>query len=428
MKYMVMECHAGYAVLMDEESRFVRAANLHYTVGQTVTDPVLMDQPEKESRISRTAFIRIAAAAACLVTVSAAGLAFWYRSRKPQSVVMLVEEKRYEMSLNSSGEVIYIQSDNADGETVTDSYDGQHMQLADVLETVLQDSINEGAVSTETPVQIYLSAENEKSSRKVREQIEEEAAKLKLTAAVEEVEKTDPRLEPPKPGQKPDPPQPPEHTAPEPPKDNPKHEQHTRPAEPPKPGKDNGHPGEKPAEPGKQTDSSTETPSEPEKDTGLPAENPPAPGETPEKPADKPHGPGNQPARPGEQQENRHSEDNRSEQHGSENRGEHPVHPEEPAASAEQRPARIPPVLTEHTPETLPQDDRAEQLPEHPAPELRTPDGQQPELPAPEAPAPESIQPEQPEPALPVPETPVPQADELPQSEPTAPDQTDPAA
>ena len=42
MKYMVMECHTGYAVLLDEEGRFWKAANLHYQVGETVEDPVRM--------------------------------------------------------------------------------------------------------------------------------------------------------------------------------------------------------------------------------------------------------------------------------------------------------------------------------------------------------------------------------------------------
>lgn len=44
MNYLVMECHEAYAILMDEESRFFHAANLHYTVGQTVTSPILMQQ------------------------------------------------------------------------------------------------------------------------------------------------------------------------------------------------------------------------------------------------------------------------------------------------------------------------------------------------------------------------------------------------
>ena len=42
MNYMVMECHPSYAVLLDEEGRFLKAANLHYKTGQIVHDPVLM--------------------------------------------------------------------------------------------------------------------------------------------------------------------------------------------------------------------------------------------------------------------------------------------------------------------------------------------------------------------------------------------------
>ena len=50
MKYMVMECHTGYAVLLDEEGRFWKAADLHYEVGQTVENPVLMKQPQPSGR------------------------------------------------------------------------------------------------------------------------------------------------------------------------------------------------------------------------------------------------------------------------------------------------------------------------------------------------------------------------------------------
>ena len=44
MSYLVMECHPGYAVLLDEEGRFLKAANLRYEIGQTVYDPVLMKE------------------------------------------------------------------------------------------------------------------------------------------------------------------------------------------------------------------------------------------------------------------------------------------------------------------------------------------------------------------------------------------------
>ena len=50
MKYMVMECHPGYAVLLDEEGCFRKAANLRYEVGQTVEEPFLMK--ERQSGLS----------------------------------------------------------------------------------------------------------------------------------------------------------------------------------------------------------------------------------------------------------------------------------------------------------------------------------------------------------------------------------------
>ena len=50
MKYLVMECKTGYAVLLDEEGRFRKAANLHYQVGETVEDPVLMRDPSNQNR------------------------------------------------------------------------------------------------------------------------------------------------------------------------------------------------------------------------------------------------------------------------------------------------------------------------------------------------------------------------------------------
>ena len=45
MSYLVMECRRSYAVLLDQEGRFVKAANLRYEVGQTVLDPVLLEEP-----------------------------------------------------------------------------------------------------------------------------------------------------------------------------------------------------------------------------------------------------------------------------------------------------------------------------------------------------------------------------------------------
>lgn len=43
MKYLVVECHPSIVVLLDQEGRFFKAANLNYEVGEIVENPVLMD-------------------------------------------------------------------------------------------------------------------------------------------------------------------------------------------------------------------------------------------------------------------------------------------------------------------------------------------------------------------------------------------------
>lgn len=37
MNYLVMECHPGYAVVLDETGRFLKVANMRYEVGQRVS-------------------------------------------------------------------------------------------------------------------------------------------------------------------------------------------------------------------------------------------------------------------------------------------------------------------------------------------------------------------------------------------------------
>ena len=58
MSYVVMECHPGYVVLLDEEGRFLKAANLRYEVGQTVYDPVLMKEDVQRLQVLHALSLR----------------------------------------------------------------------------------------------------------------------------------------------------------------------------------------------------------------------------------------------------------------------------------------------------------------------------------------------------------------------------------
>ena len=46
MSYLVMEVHPAYAVVLDQEGRFLKAANLHYQVGERVEQIVPLREPQ----------------------------------------------------------------------------------------------------------------------------------------------------------------------------------------------------------------------------------------------------------------------------------------------------------------------------------------------------------------------------------------------
>ncbi|MBR5404706.1 MAG: hypothetical protein IK107_00265 [Oscillospiraceae bacterium] len=184
MKYLVMECHPGYAVLMDEASRFVRAANLHYEVGQTVTAPVLMQ--EEAPRRSRAAVIRIAAAAACLLLISGVGLHTYLTRQKAKSSVRLCSELEFEMQLNSAGEVIRISSSTENGQAMLDNYRTGKKDMVQVVSDLLTMQCEQGYLAEGETVSVYIDADDDKKFEEYKSGLETEVPKLNLQVSVQE--------------------------------------------------------------------------------------------------------------------------------------------------------------------------------------------------------------------------------------------------
>lgn len=64
-----MEVHPAYAVVLDEEGRFLKAANLRYQVGDTVRDIVELRRPRGKRPALWKPLSGVAGLAACLCIV-----------------------------------------------------------------------------------------------------------------------------------------------------------------------------------------------------------------------------------------------------------------------------------------------------------------------------------------------------------------------
>lgn len=145
MSYLVMECHASYAVLLDEEGRLVKAANLHYQIGQTVEAPVIMREPEaaKVSRLPRKLGATVAAAA-CMVLLL---LGYYQNYMAPYTAIALSINPSVLMELNRQGDVVDLEGLNDDGEDLLEGYRPASKDRLEVTDALIDRAIAMGYLS-----------------------------------------------------------------------------------------------------------------------------------------------------------------------------------------------------------------------------------------------------------------------------------------
>ena len=156
MKYMVMECHTGYAVLLDEEGRFWKAADLHYEVGQTVENPVLMKQPQPSGRrrITRLVSSTVAAAAACLFLFF--GFGYYQNYLRIYSSIYLSINPEVQMDLNRYGNVVRLTGTNEDGAKLLEGYSGRGKDKLTVADELIDRAIEMGFLSEGGQVSFFI--------------------------------------------------------------------------------------------------------------------------------------------------------------------------------------------------------------------------------------------------------------------------------
>lgn len=181
MKYLVMECHEGYAVLMDENAGFVNAANLNYSVGQTVTDPVIMSDSTAGKRRKAIVLTRYIAAAACMVLLLGGSYTYYAHNYKTYSTVVISSEANIRMSLNKKGKVIKLESIDKNGEEILKGYNGKGKDKVTVANELLEIGISKGLLSNGDTVEFFVSDGDQDDFDELRSEIENERPELNVS-------------------------------------------------------------------------------------------------------------------------------------------------------------------------------------------------------------------------------------------------------
>lgn len=188
MKYVVMECHTAYAVLMDEDSRFVKAANLNYEVGQTVENPVLMESFKQTKTAKLITIKRIIAAAACLAILTSSGYIYYRMNFKTYSTVLISSESDIRMALNKKGEVLYLESNDLSGKKIIKTYDAKGKDKVTAANDILKKELEDGVISSGDTVELYIKTDDSVNYDAYKSEFEKEIPRLNLNVKVHGME------------------------------------------------------------------------------------------------------------------------------------------------------------------------------------------------------------------------------------------------
>lgn len=155
MNYLVMEVHPAYAVVLDEEGRFLKAANLRYQVGDTVRDIVELRRPREKRPALWKPLSGVAGLAACLCIVF---FGYYQPNFVPYGALRIQINPDVELTLSRTDWVLELEGLNADGRVLIEGYDYGGKDREDVTGELVERAIDLGYLSGGETVSITVTS------------------------------------------------------------------------------------------------------------------------------------------------------------------------------------------------------------------------------------------------------------------------------
>ena len=159
-KYMVMECHPSYAVVLGDDGRFLKVTNFNYEVGQTVTDVVEMQIPQSvpKKKNNKRWLYSLAAMAACLLLIVTSVFRMW---QTPCASVYLSINPEIRIDVNRRDIVVGLDGVNEDGDNLIEGYDYKKKELNLVMDELVDRAIDMGYLHEGGRISLVLDADSD---------------------------------------------------------------------------------------------------------------------------------------------------------------------------------------------------------------------------------------------------------------------------
>ena len=174
MRYLILETHPAYVVALDEEGRFLKAANFGYAVGDRVERIVPLRREQSQWTAVKGPAVTLAALAACFCLIF---LGYYQPNFTPYGTLRMQINPDVEMTLSRTERVLKLEGNNGDGQLLIQDYDCRGKDAAEVTEDLMERAMAQGYLSHGETVSITVSSEDgtwkTEEENRVQTQLEE---------------------------------------------------------------------------------------------------------------------------------------------------------------------------------------------------------------------------------------------------------------
>ncbi len=147
MNYLVLETHPAYVVVLDEQGRFLKAANQNYQVGQQLGQIIPFRQPKPEISWVKKSMASLAGLAACLCLVLGGYFGYYQPNFTAYGSLLVEINPQVELTLSQTHRVLDLGAQNEDGQLLIESYDYQNKDGDTVVEELVARAMELGFLS-----------------------------------------------------------------------------------------------------------------------------------------------------------------------------------------------------------------------------------------------------------------------------------------
>ena len=154
MKYLVMECGLSYAIVLDENGKFLKIANLNYQVGQEITEIIPFEEKKK---VSAKKVISLTAIAACLCLISLLAFQLFIY---PVGTVRVQINPDVQMQVNQMHYVVGLEGLNDDGNQLIENVSYWWRKVEDVADELADRAMYMGYLTQGGEISLTVDSDN----------------------------------------------------------------------------------------------------------------------------------------------------------------------------------------------------------------------------------------------------------------------------